>query len=114
MRYVPGAVLKGAIVDAVGGAEEVDDDTEEDVEAAVGFEAWVEVCCCCGDWVLELELELAVEGICEAAVLREVANPAPNPPPNAAPTTKSTSASMIQNIRLGSPHMGGNSGVWGG
>jgi len=39
IRYVPGAVLKGAIVDADGGAEEVDDDAEEDVEAVVGYGA---------------------------------------------------------------------------
>lgn len=64
--------------------------------------------------MLELELELAVEGECAAAVLRDVANPAPNPPPKAATITNNTSASTIQNIRVGNPHMRGSSGVGGG
>jgi hypothetical protein len=74
MRYVPGAVLKGAIVEADAAsntvddvdtaADEVDDGGEEDVEVVevvVGYGPWVVVCCCCGVSMVELESELELE-----------------------------------------------------
>jgi hypothetical protein len=92
MRYVPGDVLKGEIVEVGAESEEVDVWAERDVEVAA--EELVD-CCCCGVPVLE--------GTC--AVLCDAASPPPNPPPNAAPTTKSPSAKTIQNVRVGSPHI---------
>lgn len=95
MRYVPGDVLKGEIVEEGAEFDEVDDGPEEDVADP---ERLVD-CCCCGVPVLD------VEGVC--AVLCDVASPPPSPPPNAAPTTKSARANTIQNVRFGSPHMRG-------
>ena len=142
MRYVPGAVLKGAIVEADAAsntvddvdtaADEVDDGGEEDVEVVevvVGYGPWVVVCCCCGVSMVELESELELElelelrlklklamagrsAADDCDVLRD-ASPPPNPPPNAAPITSNRSAKTIQNICVGSPHMRGSSGVWG-
>jgi hypothetical protein len=97
IRYVPGEVLKGEIVEEGAEFNEVDEGAEE----AVGVALELVDCCCCGVPVLELD----VEGTC--AVLCDAASPPPNPPPNAAPTTKSARANTIQNVRVGSPHMRG-------
>jgi hypothetical protein len=95
MRYVPGEVLNGVIVEEGAEVDVVD------VEVAVEDERLVD-CCCCGVPVLELEAEGTCAALCDAA------SAPPNPPPKAAPTTRSASANTIQNVRVGSPHMRGD------
>jgi hypothetical protein len=90
MRYVPGEVLKGVIVEEGAEVDEVDVEDERLVD-----------CCCCGVPVLELEAEGTCAALCDAA------SAPPNPPPKAAPTTRSARANTIQNVRVGSPHMRG-------
>lgn len=86
IRYIPGWVLDGGIPVDV---EEEENAVEEVVE----------------DMIEETELDFCCEDTETFLFLCAAESPPPTPPPIAPPNTTSTTANIIHNKRLESPHM---------